>query len=102
MSINAWQCAFTSRHKEDEMVRTLIARGVGTLFLGLAIAGCSRGIFIGDTCGSGPRESVHSDAASAVYLDKDGNPVGNRAELLKDTRTSTPKNIAVNNVMCAK
>ena len=50
------------------MVRILIARGIGTLFLGLAITGCARGIFIGGPCDSAQRESVNTNAASALYL----------------------------------
>lgn len=86
------------------MVRTLIPHGFVALFIGLAVTGCTRGLFIGSPCSSVQREPVPSQAASAIYFDKNGEPIGPRAELLKDSRIEgeTPKNIAVNNVMCPK
>jgi hypothetical protein len=85
--------------KEEQMVRSCIEPLV-TVLLVFFLAGCSRGIFLGGPCSSAQRIPLDAKAATAVYLDKDGQPIGTRAELLKDTRTNTPKDIAVNNVMC--
>jgi hypothetical protein len=84
------------------MVRTLITRGFVALFVGVAVTGCTRGLFIGSPCSAAQREAVDSNAASAIYLDKHGNPINPRAELLKDTRTGSPQDITANNVMCPK
>jgi hypothetical protein len=84
------------------MTSRLGTSGVGILLLVLTMTGCSRGIFLGSPCSDAQRIPVDANAASAVYLDKNGEPLSGPAELLKDTRTGTPKNIAVNNMMCAK
>ena len=83
-------------------MRNIMATGLSALVLGLTIAGCNRGLFISSPCTAAQRHALDSRAASAIYLDNEGNPINPRAELLKDTRTATPTDISVNNVYCPK
>ena len=66
-------------------------RGLPLLLLGLLLAGgCTelpnRGEFGATSCESGQRMSVYADAAYAIYVDANGNPLGTRAEVLKGTQ----------------
>ncbi len=73
------------------MANTLMARGVTVLVIGLLVAGCknqgqgqqetqasveNRGIFSAESCSSGERIALDSNAAYALYFDRDGNQVG--------------------------
>jgi hypothetical protein len=59
------------------MVTALVTRGITLLLLGLLMSGCAnRGLFGDESCKSDVRVAVDSKAAYAIYLDKDGNPVG--------------------------
>ena len=57
----------------------------------ILVAGCNattptRGNFGSGSCAAGDRVAVGSNAAYAIYVDENGNPVGQRAEDLKGTQ----------------
>jgi hypothetical protein len=76
------------------MLTTLMTRGLTLLLLGFLISGCaaSRGSFGDDSCASGERVAVNGSAAYAIYVDKDGNPVGTGAIRVAEDLRGTSAN----------
>lgn len=68
------------------MTKMLIARGAALLITGLLLGACeNRGTFGTASCDSSARTDVPAAAASAVYFDNTGTPVGANAEDLEGT-----------------
>jgi hypothetical protein len=64
------------------------------MLLGFLVSGCaaSRGSFGDGSCDSGDRVAVDAGAAYAIYVDKDGNPVGSGPVRVAEDLRGTSEN----------
>lgn len=76
------------------MVTTIMTRGMTLLLLAILVSGCaaSRGSFRDASCATGERIAVDGSAAYAIYVDKDGNPIGSGRVGVAEDLSGTTEN----------